>query len=87
MVRRICWSLLALLLLAALVSVPRTAAARATPLPQVSQPVKIDSALDDAARRDAARIHLDTETRPRENIPATVKTIAYPVTVGDAWAP
>ncbi len=83
MVRRICWGLLAVLLVSALVFMPDTAAANVTTLPQTSHPVKVDGVLDDPAWRDAARIYLDTETRPGENIPARVRTIAYLVEDGE----
>ena len=46
-------------------------------LPRVNVPVTIDGKLDDDAWRHALKIDIDTETRPGENIPAKVQTVAY----------
>ncbi len=46
-------------------------------LPRTDDTILIDGVLDEGAWRVAARILIDTETRPGENIPARVKTTAY----------
>lgn len=53
------------------------ASANIAEIPRTDGPIKIDGVLDDAAWQQAARIKIDTETRPGENIPARVETIAY----------
>ena len=44
---------------------------------RVSAPPKIDGVLDDAAWQEAAQLTGFYETRPGENVPPPVKTIAY----------
>jgi len=46
-------------------------------LPRVDASVSIDGVLDDDAWHHALQIDIDTETRPGENTPAKVKTVAY----------
>ena len=46
-------------------------------LPRFAGTVAIDGKLDEAAWRTALRIEVDTETRPGENTPAKVRTVAY----------
>ena len=53
-----------------------------TELPRTDRSIDIDGRLDDAAWADAVRIEIDTETRPGENIPARVRTVAYLVEDG-----
>ncbi len=52
-------------------------------LPSTEQTIRIDGVLDEDAWQDAIQIDLDVETKPGENIPARVKTIAYLVEDGD----
>lgn len=52
-------------------------------LPRTDGKISIDGVLDDEAWQDATRIEIDTETRPGENIPAKVKTVAYLVEDGE----
>ncbi|MDH3439406.1 MAG: carbohydrate binding family 9 domain-containing protein [Gammaproteobacteria bacterium] len=53
-------------------------------LPRVTQPIAIDGKLDDDAWRHALQIDVNIETRPGENIPAKVKTIAYLLEDGES---
>ncbi len=46
-------------------------------LPRVESSVTIDGNLDDPAWQYALKIAVDTETHPRENVPAMVQTVAY----------
>jgi hypothetical protein len=46
-------------------------------LPRVEGVVNIDGILDDELWLQALQIEVNTETSPRENVPASVKTIAY----------
>jgi len=43
-------------------------------IPRTEAPIKVDAKLDEPAWQDAARIDLQYETRPGENIPAPVET-------------
>ncbi len=52
-------------------------------LPSTQQEIRIDGVLDEVAWQDALQIDIDVETKPGENIPARVKTIAYLVDDGD----
>ncbi len=65
-------TLLGLILLA-----PGLAIANIGDIPRTDQSITIDGALDDAAWQDATQIEIDIETRPGENIPAKVRTVAY----------
>jgi hypothetical protein len=56
----------------------------ATNLPATDLPVTVDGVLDEEAWQAAVRIEIDTETRPGENIPARVETVAYLVSNGKA---
>ena len=51
-------------------------------LPNTDREITIDGVIDEEAWRDATRIEIDTETRPGENLPARVKTVAYIVENG-----
>lgn len=51
-------------------------------LPRTDRSIAIDGRLDDEAWGDAVRIEIDIETRPGENIPARVRTVAYLVEDG-----
>ncbi len=53
-------------------------------LPRTDREISIDGVIDEDAWRDATRIEIDTETRPGENIPAHVKTVAYIVENGES---
>lgn len=72
-------SLLGLLLL-----VPGYVAANVGDIPRTDQSISIDGTMDEAAWQDAAQIEIDVETRPGENIPARVKTVAYIVEDGES---
>ena len=52
-------------------------------LPRTQAKVSVDGLLDDVAWQHAARIDIDKETRPGENIAARVETIAYLVEDGE----
>ncbi len=52
-------------------------------LPSTQQEIRIDGVLDEDAWQDAIQIDIDVETKPGENIPARVKTIAYLIEDGD----
>ena len=71
-----------LFLLAA--AMPAASLASITDLPRTDGKIEVDGVLDDDAWQDAARIDIDTETRPGENIPARVKTVAYLVENGES---
>ena len=65
-------------LLSTLVAMPALANTNDIPnLPRVVHPVSVDGKLDDDAWRHALQIDVNIETRPGENVPAKVKTIAY----------
>ncbi|MCH8250646.1 MAG: carbohydrate binding family 9 domain-containing protein [Proteobacteria bacterium] len=53
------------------------AQAESVSLPHTGGSVVIDGVLDDEAWGDATQIELDFETRPGENIPARVRTVAF----------
>ena len=53
-------------------------------LPRVTQPIAIDGKLDDDAWRHALQIDVNIETRPGENVPAKVKTVAYLLENGES---
>ncbi len=63
--------------------VPAIGAANVAELPRTFGSITVDGVLDEDAWADAARIDIDTETRPGENIPARVKTVAYLVEDGE----
>ncbi len=48
-----------------------------TDLASTTDTIKIDGVLDEAAWQHATKINMDTETRPGENIPARITTVAY----------
>lgn len=64
-------------------SLPTIAVAKFAQLPRTNGSITIDGLLDDPAWQDAAQIDIDKETRPGENIPARVKTVAYIVEDGE----
>ena len=66
-----------------LLSLPTIAAANVANLPRTQDGINIDGLLDDLAWQDAVQIDLDKETRPGENIPARVATVAYLVEDGE----
>ncbi len=66
-----------------LLSLPALAVASIADLPRTGGSISIDGLLDEAAWQDAAKIDLDKETRPGENIAAKVKTVAYLVEDGE----
>ncbi len=53
-------------------------------LPSTDRQIAIDGVLNEEEWRDATRIDIDTETRPGENVPAHVKTVAYIVENGES---
>ena len=73
------------LLVATLAAVPVARGnTSAMDLPRVDAPITIDGKLDDDAWRHALKIDIDTETRPGENIPAKVQTVAYLLEDGES---
>ncbi len=52
-------------------------------LASTTDTIKIDGVLDEAAWQHATQIPIDNETRPGENIPARVSTVAYLIENGD----
>lgn len=62
---------------------PAAALANISELPRTNGEIRIDGLLDEQAWQDATQIDIDTETRPGENIPARVKTVAYLVEDGE----
>jgi len=54
-----------------------TALANVTNLPRADGEITVDGILDEEVWQLAARIEINTETRPGENIPARVATVAY----------
>jgi hypothetical protein len=46
-------------------------------LPRIDEDIAIDGKLDEVVWRNALKIDIDTETRPGENTPARVETVAY----------
>ena len=63
---------------------PAISVASLTDLPSTDRNIQIDGVLDDDAWQDATRVEVDTETKPGENTPARVKTIAYVVENGES---
>ena len=68
----------------ALAVLPAVALGSVTELPRTERVFSIDGVLDEPAWQDATRIEIDTETRPGENIPARVRTVAYIVEDGSS---
>jgi len=64
-------------------ALPALSNASINELPSTEQTIRIDGVLDDDAWQDALQIDIDVETKPGENIPARVKTIAYLIEDGD----
>ena len=52
-------------------------------LASTTETIKIDGILDEAAWQHATKIQIDNETRPGENIPARVATVAYLIENGE----
>ena len=68
---------LAGVVVAAMPSLATSQAASISNLPHTDGAISIDGVMDEAAWKDATAIDIDIETRPGENIPARVSTIAY----------
>jgi len=66
-----------------LLALPALSDASINELPSTQQAIRIDGVLDEDAWQDAIQIDIAVETRPGENIPARVKTVAYLVEDGD----
>jgi hypothetical protein len=64
--------------------IPGLAAANIGDIPRTDRSINIDGALDEKAWQEAARIDINIETRPGENIPAKVGTVAYLIEDGDS---
>lgn len=62
---------------AAMLSLATGQAASISILPHTDGAISIDGVMDEAAWQDATAIDIDIETRPGENLPARVKTVAY----------
>ena len=75
--------IVSLVLFLVLPALPALSDARIKQLPSTEQEIRIDGVLDEDAWQDAIQIDIDVETKPGENIPARVKTIAYLVEDGD----
>ncbi len=71
-------------LLGLVACLPSTSVASILDLPRTSGEITIDGVIDEAAWGDAALFDIDIETRPGENTPAPVKTVAYLVEDGDS---
>ena len=65
-------------------SLPLPATAAIPDLPSTSAKITIDGIMDDAAWADAIRVSIDIETRPGENTPAPVDTVAYLIEDGES---
>jgi hypothetical protein len=52
-------------------------------LPNTNAEIEIDGVMDDTAWADAIRVNIDVETRPGENTPAPVDTVAYLIEDGE----
>jgi len=65
------------------VSLPVPAAGNIADLPRTGAEITIDGVMDDAAWADAIAISVDIETRPGENTPAPVHTVAYLIEDGE----
>ena len=68
---------LAGVVVAAMPSLATSQAASISNLPHTDGAISIDGVMDEAAWKDATAIDIDIETRPGENIPARVSTVAY----------
>ena len=75
-------SLSPIMTLAGALSAPAIAFGLDVELPRTDRSIEIDGRLDDEAWSDAVAIEIDIETRPGENIPARVRTVAYLVEDG-----
>ena len=64
-------------------NLPLPAAAAILDLPRTSDDIVIDGIMDDAAWTNATRVNIDIETRPGENTPASVDTVAYLIEDGE----
>jgi len=53
-------------------------------LANTTETITIDGVLDETAWQHATKIQIDNETRPGENIPARVATVAYLIENGEA---
>ena len=62
---------------AAMPSLATGQAASISSLPHTDGAISIDGVMDEAAWKDATAIDIDIETRPGENLPARVSTVAY----------
>lgn len=62
---------------------PLSAAAAILDLPRTDEKIAIDGVLDDAAWANATRVNVNIETRPAENTPASVDTVAYLIEDGE----
>lgn len=65
-------------------SLPLPAIAAIPDLPSTSAEITIDGIMDDTAWADAIRVSIDIETRPGENTPAPVDTVAYLIEDGES---
>lgn len=65
-------------------SLPLPAIATIPDLPSTRAEITIDGIIDDAAWADALRVSIDIETRPGENTPAPVDTVAYLIEDGES---
>lgn len=65
-----------------LVLLAAASAGHAREIPRTSEPIRVDGQLDEKAWSEAVRVDLDIETRPGENTPAPVETVAYLVEDG-----
>ncbi|MEJ2298627.1 MAG: DUF5916 domain-containing protein [Woeseiaceae bacterium] len=67
-----------------LASTSPTAHASPPLLPSTASEIVIDGIMDDDAWAHAVAIHIDVQTRPGENIPAQVETVAYLIEDGES---
>jgi len=65
-------------------TVAASAGAAPANLPHTSDDITIDGVMDETACEQAVQIKLDIETRPGENIPAPVATVAYLLENGES---
>ena len=68
----------------ALACASTNAAANIATLPRTAAPITVDGVMNETAWKQAARISIDTETRPAENTPAQVETTAYLLENGES---
>ena len=61
-----------------------SAGAAPVSLPSTTDEIRVDGVMDEAAWEQAVQIKLDIETRPGENIPARVQTVAYLIENGES---